>query len=108
MHAVEPKPREVSLPSAAPSPAPRRVAPPLRAFAYTNLLLAATAGGLTITAAVLMGVPVDPRAPFLATASMYLVYTFAKVVMFEEGTDDVNDPDRSALIRRFRVPLLAL
>src|SRR5690606_18835542 len=56
-------------------------------------------------ALVLAGERLSLPAIALPAAAMYAVYTFDKVARFDPQ-DDVNDPERSAFIRRFRGPLL--
>lgn len=79
----------------------------LLSLAYSNVLIAMTAGGFAAAALVLCGAPLSPLAVGLPTAAMYVVYTFDKVVRFDPQ-DDVNDPARSGFIRRWRTPLLGL
>lgn len=79
----------------------------LLSLAYSNVLIAMTAGGFAAAALVLCGAPLSLLAVGLPTAAMYVVYTFDKVVRFDPQ-DEVNDPARSRFIRRWRTPLLGL
>jgi len=79
----------------------------LLSLAYSNVLIAMTAGGFAAAALLLCSAPLSPLAVGLPTAAMYVVYTFDKVVRFD-SQDDVNDPARSRFIRRWRPSLLGV
>lgn len=77
-------------------------------LAYSNLWIAFTAAGCAFVTQVLLGLPLDPMAPWLCFVSMFAVYTFAKTVRFDPVADGVNDPERTAFLKRWRTPLIAL
>ena len=77
----------------------------LLALAHANVLIALHATGYAAAALVLAGREPSLLALALPTAAMYAVYTYDKVARFDPQ-DEVNDPERSALIRRWRRPLL--
>lgn len=77
-------------------------------LAYSNLWIALTAGGCAFVTQVLLGLPPDPRAPWLCFVAMYAVYTFAKAVRFDPVADGLNDPQRTAFLKRWRAALIAL
>ena len=78
------------------------------ALAYSNLWIALSAAGAVFTNQALLGLPWDWRPCFLAFSIMFMVYTFAKTIRFDPQADELNDPARTALLRRFRSPLIAL
>lgn len=74
-------------------------------LAYANVVISLHAAGLACAALVLAGERLSLSAIALPAAAMYAVYTFDKVARFDPQ-DAVNDPERSAFIRRLRRPLL--
>ena len=75
-------------------------------LAYSNLWLALSAAGQVWVNARLLGLPPRKLPALLAVMSMYWVYTFAKTVRFDPEADAVNDPDRTAFLKRWRLPLI--
>ncbi|MGE0489403.1 MAG: UbiA family prenyltransferase [Vulcanimicrobiota bacterium] len=78
----------------------------LFSLAYSNLWLALSAAGQTWVNAHLLGIPPRKLPAILAVMSMYWVYTFAKTVRFDPAADAVNDPERTAFLKRWRLPLI--
>lgn len=78
------------------------------ALAYSNLWIALSAAGAVFTNQRLLGLPEDWRPCFLSFAIMFMVYTFAKTIRFDPKADQLNDPARTALLLRYRAPLIAL
>ncbi len=74
-------------------------------LAYTNLWIALSAAGEVLVTQVLLGLPTGGVAVFLAFAVMYMVYTFAKTIHLDPLADAINDPQRTALLLRWRWPL---
>lgn len=79
----------------------------LFALVYSNLWIALSAGAQVWVQFQLMNAPVSWEAVLLATLSMYWVYTFAKAVHFDPEADALNDPERTAFLKRHRVLLIA-
>jgi 4-hydroxybenzoate polyprenyltransferase len=75
-------------------------------LAYTNALIGLTAAAQTWVVMRLLGMPPSLEPPLLAFACIYFVYTFAKTIHFDPKADAVNDPERTALLLRWRVPLI--
>lgn len=75
-------------------------------LAYSNLWISLNAAGFVLLNQKLMGFPLEARPAWLAFATMFMVYTFAKAVHFDPKADAVNDPQRTAFLMRWRVPLI--
>ncbi len=84
----------------------------LEKCAYSNAWLAATASGFSMATLFAAGArKPDARslvAALLPALSMYVVYTFDKVVQWDPVADAENDPERSAFIGKHRSVLMAL
>lgn len=78
----------------------------LLAFAYSNLWISLTALGFVRVTQVVLGLPYEPLSGYLAFATMFMVYTFAKAVHFDPEADKVNDPDRTQFLLRWRKVLV--
>ena len=76
-------------------------------LAYSNLWISCTAAGFVILNQSCLGLARDPRPCILAFATMFMVYTFAKAIHFDPLADQVNDPERTAFLVRWRKPLVA-
>lgn len=73
-------------------------------FAYANVLLAACAAPGAALSLWMDARPLDASALLLPAVAMFVVYTFDKVLRYDPQ-DAVNDPERSALIVRWRAAL---
>ncbi len=80
----------------------------LLALAYTNLWIALSAASEVWVTQILLGIAWNWQAPFVAFATMLMVYTFAKTIHFDPQADALNDPERTALLLRWRWPLIGL
>lgn len=80
----------------------------LLTLAYTNLWIALSAAGEVWITQVLLGIPWNWAAPFVAFSTIFMVYTFAKTIHFDPQADALNDPERTALLLRWRWPLIGL
>jgi 4-hydroxybenzoate polyprenyltransferase len=76
-------------------------------LAYCNLWIALSAAGEVLVNQQLLGLPLQWQSSYLAFATMFMVYTFAKTMHFDPQADAVNDPERTALLLRWRRPLIA-
>lgn len=76
-------------------------------LAYSNLWISATAAGFTWANQRLLGLQWDGLSGYLAFATMFMVYTFAKAIHFDPQADCVNDPERTSFLLRWRKPLIA-
>lgn len=77
-------------------------------LAYSNLWIALAAGAQVYVNFRLLGAEASAEAMLLAVLAMFWVYTFAKAVHFDPAADLANDPERTAFLRRYRLPLCAL
>ncbi len=75
---------------------------------YSNVWLALSAAAQVWVSFRLLDSPCSTTACGLAFLAMFWVYTFAKAVCFDEKADALNDPDRTAFLKAYRVPLIAL
>ena len=84
----------------------------LEKLAYSNVWLALTASGFAIATLFVAGARDITRvhlvAVLLPALSMYVVYTFDKVVKADPVADAQNDPERSAFVEKYKPLLLAL
>lgn len=76
-------------------------------FAYTNALIGLTAAAQVWVVMRLLGLGTSWEPPLLAFCCIYFLYTFAKTVHFDPQADAVNDPERTALLLKWRAPLIA-
>lgn len=83
----------------------------LEQLAYSNVWLALTATGFAMATLFVAGSRELTRATgvavLLPALSMYVVYTFDKVVKWDPVADAQNDPERSAFIGKHRSILMA-
>lgn len=77
-------------------------------LAYSNLLLAFAAAAGAWVCAQQLDIHQAGEASLLSFLSIYFIYTFAKTVRFDPVADQVNDPERTEFLLRWRRPLVAL
>lgn len=76
--------------------------------AYSNLWISLSAWGCVRVTEACLGLPHDARAGFMAMATMFMVYTFAKAIHFDPQADQCNDPERTQFLLRHRRWLIRL
>ena len=80
----------------------------LLSLAYTNLWIALAASAEVWLNCLLLGTKFVPTKAAIAFCSMFWVYTFAKTVRLDPVADEVNDPERTELLLKFRPQLISL
>lgn len=77
------------------------------ALAYSNVWIALHAGGLAVVALLACGARVGVWPLAVPVCTMFAVYSFDKVARLDPQ-DEVNDPERTHFVKRWRGPLLVL